>query len=148
MAGDDPQARRAAAVLLLVGTGLVLIGLALLLQQEYVELALDEVALQAQAPAGGPETAPSPLLPEARRHGRLLRQVLFLTLILVLVFAVSTLAFLRWSRKYRRSLMRKPRSPTPSSDVWAMHRLAPEGDAGPPPPPQRPEGDEPPGRGV
>jgi len=147
MAADDPHARRAAAVLLLVGTGLVLIGLALLLQQEYVELALDEASLHAQAPAGGPEAAPGPLLPEARRQGRLLRQVLFLTLILVLVFAVSTLAFLRWSRKYRRSLLRKPRGPTPSSDVWAMHRLAPEGDAGPPATP-RPEGDEPPGRGV
>ncbi len=119
-------------MLLLIGTGLVLIGLALLLRQEYVELAIDEAVLHAHEPAGRPETAPSPLVPEVRRQGRLLRQVLFLTLILVLVFAVSTLAFLRWSRKYRRSLMRKPRRPTPSSDVWAMHRLKGDDDAEPP----------------
>jgi hypothetical protein len=46
--------------------------------------------------------------------------------VLVLIFMVSSLAFLRWSRRFRRMLLRKPHPPTVSDDVWAMHKL-PEG---------------------
>ncbi|HON65166.1 MAG TPA: hypothetical protein PLS23_01620, partial [Phycisphaerae bacterium] len=79
----------------------------------------------------------SPVSPEVK--ARAIWQLLFWLLILTFIFLVSTTAFLRWSRHFRRSLLRKPHEPTPSEDVWAMHKL-PEGaveewtDAGPPGP--------------
>mgnify|MGYP001229591182 CR=1 FL=1 len=61
-----------------------------------------------------------------------------LVVVLIIIFIVSSLAFLRWSRSFRRWVFHKPRPPTPSEDVWAMHKL-PEGalrdwedDGGPP----------------
>ena len=61
--------------------------------------------------------------PAAAAEARVLRYVLFLVIILVGIFFVSAFAFLRWSRHFRRTLLRRPSPPTPSSDVWAMHRL-------------------------
>ncbi len=55
-----------------------------------------------------------------------LKHILFWMVVFFLIFAVSTIAFLRWSRRFRRYILRKPQSPTPSEDVWAMHKL-PEG---------------------
>lgn len=57
------------------------------------------------------------------RKVEILRQATFLLVIIVLVFAVSLLAFRRWSRHYRARLLREPREATDAADVWAMHRL-------------------------
>jgi hypothetical protein len=57
------------------------------------------------------------------RKVEVLRRATFLLVILVLVFAVSLLAFRRWSRHYRARLLREPHGATESDDVWAMHRL-------------------------
>lgn len=75
-------------------------------------------------PDGGASTSP---VSGHKLTPRQLKQVLFLLTVLVLVFAVSVLAFVRWSRRYRRYLLHKSHEPTPSSDVWAMHRV-PEPD--------------------
>jgi hypothetical protein len=54
------------------------------------------------------------------------RSVLYLVVILTLTLAVSLLAFLRWSRHFRRWMLRGPQRRTPDSDVWKMHRLPDE----------------------
>jgi hypothetical protein len=51
---------------------------------------------------------------------------LFLMVVLVGIFLVSSFAFLRWSKHFRRRVLRKPADPTPAEDVWAMHRLPEE----------------------
>ena len=53
----------------------------------------------------------------------LIKQVLFVLMILVSILAVSLLAFRLWSRRFRKILLHKPAPPTPDADVWAMHRL-------------------------
>lgn len=113
MAGVAESSRqRIALVFAGVGLLLVLIGFGLLAHS------------QASIDSGALATRPSPIPPAVK--ARAIRQMLFWLIVLVLVFMVSTMAFLRWSRHYRRSLLRKPKEPTPSEDVWAMHKL-PEG---------------------
>ena len=51
---------------------------------------------------------------------------LFLLVVLVGIFLVSSFAFLRWSKHFRRRVFRGPAGPTPAEDVWAMHRLPEE----------------------
>jgi len=43
--------------------------------------------------------------------------------ILIIVLFVSVFAFLRISRHYRRQLLKKPAKPTPTTDVWKMHKV-------------------------
>jgi hypothetical protein len=57
---------------------------------------------------------------------KMIQQMLFYLLVLVGIFSISIYAFKLWSRRFRQSLFHKPLSPTPSSDVWAMHRLPEE----------------------
>jgi hypothetical protein len=52
--------------------------------------------------------------------------LLLLLLLLFLVFTVATLALVRWSRRFRAVITRRPHPPTPSDDVWRMHRLPEE----------------------
>mgnify|MGYP006908254759 CR=1 FL=1 len=59
---------------------------------------------------------------------RTLKAVLLLVAVLVLIFGVSSYAFIRWSRRYRKWLMRRDADPTPSDDVWQMHRLPDDDD--------------------
>ena len=76
-------------------------------------------------------SSPTTLPAEVVGTTRVARDVLFVALVLLIVFVVSTFAFLRWSRHFRRWMLRKPHSPTPASDVWSMHRVPDEADADP-----------------
>lgn len=117
MAGVEEQHReRIAGVLLLAGVSLILVGAGLLIHQQH------------QLDASQPVLNSATLSPEARvRRAEAIHSLLFLLIMLVVIFAAASLAFLRWSRRFRRWLLRKPALPTPSEDVWAMHRL-PEDD--------------------
>ena len=57
------------------------------------------------------------------------RYVLWGLLLLVMVllgFIVAALAMVRWSRRFRASLLRRRRPATPYDDIWRMHRLPDE----------------------
>jgi TRAP-type C4-dicarboxylate transport system permease small subunit len=56
------------------------------------------------------------------------RAVIYLVL-LVMGLAVCMFALLRLSRRYRERLLRKPDKPTPTPDIWRMHKL-PEDEEG------------------
>lgn len=43
--------------------------------------------------------------------------------VLVVVFLIGSMVFVRASRRYRLSLNRKANAPTDATDVWSMHRL-------------------------
>jgi flagellar biosynthesis/type III secretory pathway M-ring protein FliF/YscJ len=109
----ESNRQRIAFVLMGVGLILTLLGLGLLW--------LQQPAAQPLVPSTQAALAPPPAV-----KAQAMRQALFWLVVLVLVFLVSSMAFLRWSRHFRRSILRKPHSPTPSEDVWAMHKL-PEG---------------------
>lgn len=86
--------------------------------------------VRAQSGESGPDHAitasqPAPT-PDAQILGRTLRNVLYVLLVLVGVFVVSSYAFIRWSRRYKRWLLRQPGQPTPHEDVWSMHKLSAE----------------------
>lgn len=42
---------------------------------------------------------------------------------LIVVLVICIVAFVRISRTYREQLLRAPTPPTPTTDVWAMHRV-------------------------
>ncbi|HSW45998.1 MAG TPA: hypothetical protein VLM89_10550 [Phycisphaerae bacterium] len=130
MAGVDESHRGRIAILLaLTGAGLVVIGLFLTIQHfQQTETLLRRPSTQ----------------PIGRRvaDARVIQTVLFLLLMLVGVFTVASLAFLRWSRSFRRWLLHKPAKATPSSDVWAMHTLPEEHPSSPGDEPPSPEADE------
>ncbi|NLX23470.1 MAG: hypothetical protein GXY55_17605 [Phycisphaerae bacterium] len=127
MAGVDEKSRRwVASVLALVGIGLILAGIALLVQHER----------QLEGPLNPPPTVSI----EHRTAAQAIQRVLVLVLVLFGIFSVVSYAFLRWSRRFRQWLLYKPRPATPDSDVWAMHRLPAE-DEGLDPTEDRP-GDE------
>ncbi len=80
-----------------------------------------------------PTTLPAP----DESTARLLRGLLLWVGLLFAIFVIASLVLLTWSRRYRRWLFgrsddRPP--PTPSEDVWSMHRLPEEesDDAEPP----------------
>lgn len=81
-----------------------------------------------QGPGPGNEAAASQpaTTPDQQALGRTLRNVLYILLVLVVLFAVSSYAFILWSRRYKRWLLRHPTQPTPHQDVWPMHKLPPE----------------------
>lgn len=110
----ESNRQRIAFVLMGAGIVLALLGFGLLWLQQ-----------PAPGPVSSPTTQPAAAL-STSLQARLLRQALFWLVILVIIFLVSTTAFLRWSRHFRRSLARRPHPPTPSEDVWVMHKL-PEG---------------------
>lgn len=60
-------------------------------------------------------------------------------IVLLFIFVVSALAFIRVSRHYRRLLLHRPADPTPTADVWKMHKT--------PPLESNPDDDEPSERG-
>jgi hypothetical protein len=119
MAGVEESSRPRIAILLaLVGAGLILAGLALVIDQF-------RETMDSQQPR------PTAVASRQVVQARAIRYVLFLTIVLVGVFSVATLAFLRWSRRFRRWLLRKPPPATPDGDVWAMHRLPEQANAPP-----------------
>lgn len=57
-------------------------------------------------------------------------RVFSLTLIIVVVLVFAWLVIVVFSRRFRAYLAPPPRPPpTPSDDVWAMHKLPPELEA-------------------
>lgn len=128
MAGVSEENRgRLAGILCIGGMLFVLLGVYLMFQYRF-EL-YESVA-----------SGPGPL-PDNKATARMLQAILFWVLVLIGVFTVCTVAFLRWSRRFRRYLLARPRPPTPSDDVWSMHRLPEEAaasDAKPGQPGQQP----------
>jgi hypothetical protein len=121
MAGVSEENRsRLAGILCVGGLLFVLLGSFLTLQHHF-----DFYELETSGP--GP-------LPDDKATARMLQAVLFWLLVLLGVFMICTLAFLRWSRRYRKLLLARPRPPTPADDVWSQHRL-PEEAAEPDPSP-------------
>lgn len=122
MAGvAEENRRRIAAALCLLGAGLILAGVAVILQH--------------RATVGTEQT----LLSDASANrdnvfvAQAIQKVLLWVLVLMGIFGVSTFAFLRWSRRFRNWLLYRPHPPTPADDIWAMHRLPdePPADTGP-----------------
>ncbi len=112
MAGvAEVHRRRIAMLLVLLGIGLILTGFALIISHQHE---LEE--------ASQPETQPAPREEQARAMGELLVWLM----VLVVIFGAGLLAFLRWSRRYKAWILRNPQPPSPSDDVWAMHRLPEE----------------------
>ncbi len=111
MAGvSETNRKKIASILIALGTGLILIGFLFVLSR----------------PPEEPHTATTRAVLPPHTRALLMRQILFWLIVFSLIFAVSTFAFLRWSRRFRAWMNRKPSAPTPSDDVWAMHKL-PEG---------------------
>ena len=116
MAGVQEENRLRIALLLLgLGSGLVLFGV--LLGAEHYRSAH---AVQVQPVHAAP--APAVHLTRSAEVG-LIKQILFILVVLVSILAVSLYAFRLWSRRFRQMLLHKPAPPTPDGDVWAMHRL-------------------------
>lgn len=57
------------------------------------------------------------------------RQVFFWSVVLLLIFFIAAWVIIRFSLRYRAYIFREKPPPTPSEDVWRMHRL-PEDDEG------------------
>ena len=113
MAGVAEENRgRLAGILCIGGLLFVLLGVFLTLQYQYSQY---ESVLSGPGP-----------LPDDKATARMLQAVLFWLLVLIGVFMICTLAFLRWSRRFRKLLLARPRPPTPADDVWSMHRLPEE----------------------
>lgn len=126
MAGIEENSRqRVALVLVLFGAGLIILGFVLSLNQQ-----------QEMETVTKPVTTMSAEQRSSWAHA--IRQFLFLMLVILGVFSVGTLAFLRWSRRFRRWLLRKPPAATPDGDVWAMHRLPETEEESDEPPSQEP----------
>ena len=111
---DQPNSYRRPLAVGLLLAGVVLLGIAFLLWVRTGE------------PSAGPpaerSTNPASTIVEARQ----LLGLLLLLLVLFLVFTVATLALVRWSRRFRAAITHRPHPPTPSDDVWRMHRLPQE----------------------
>jgi len=131
MAGVEEHNKKSVAlVLLLAGGALVLAGAGVIIYQQHL------VATRGLPPA-------KPVIDDPVPMAAVIQKVLFSLLILVLVFCVTMLAFVRFSRRFRQWLLRRPAPPTPAEDVWAMHQLPPDLDPagygenteGPAPPP-------------
>lgn len=121
MAGVEEENRRRFALLLIaLGGVLILTGISLGIHHHY----LIRVSQELVTPGG---SSPVPAVELDRKtQARIYQQVLFVLLILVGILSVSLYAFRVWSRRFRQSLLRKPAPPSPSEDVWAMHRLPEE----------------------
>lgn len=50
-------------------------------------------------------------------------KVVLLIVGLFMVFVLGGFILIRGSRRYRERLLRRPPPPTPSNDIWKMHRL-------------------------
>jgi uncharacterized membrane protein YidH (DUF202 family) len=114
MAGVEEENRqRIALFLVFVGAGLILAGVALMIQH-YRQIEVHQTLV--------------PPLSEDKRlsDAKVIRHILLLLLVLVGIFSVASFAFLRWSRRFRRWMFHRPQPATPDGDVWAMHRLPSE----------------------
>jgi uncharacterized membrane protein YidH (DUF202 family) len=118
MAGVQEEHRLRIA-LLLIGLGACLIVAGFVLGVQHYDL--DRTA------SGYVQSASLPQVTlDRNQQAKLIRQVLFILLILLTILLVSLSAFRVWSRRFRQLLLHKPAAPTVSSDVWAMHQLPEE----------------------
>jgi hypothetical protein len=97
----------------------------------------------ASAPAVGPSAqSPSPTSRPAKlmqdRRVKRWAKAFSWTAVILLVFAFGAAAIVVFSRRFRDYLIRPSRKPTEYVDVWKLHKLPPESDAGEP---GRPGGD-------
>ena len=100
----EPRCFRTALLIVGLGTGVVIAGLAW-------------SATVASGPAAGP-----PLSSPARAlYGWLL-----VSSLLVLVFFIAAVMTVRWGRRHRTALKHRRPAPTATDDVWRMHRLPEE----------------------
>lgn len=60
---------------------------------------------------------------DSEKAARMAPEMLIGGIVIVVVFLVGSLVFVRASRRYRKSLKRRPGEPTDTTDVWAMHKL-------------------------
>jgi uncharacterized membrane protein YidH (DUF202 family) len=133
MAGVQEENRlRIALMLMALGVLLIFGGILLGVQQYRTVQASQVRPLKAEAPA---------VQLDRDKQVQLIRAVLFVLLVLTGILAVSLYAFRRWSRRFRQWLLRKPARPTPSEDVWVMHRLPEDWVAEVSKPPPGPEPD-------
>jgi hypothetical protein len=95
-----------------------------------VLLTLPAFGLASEATTSAPAGLPSQV---ARWRAVLLGSVL-----LLLVLIVGALAIIRFSRRYRSYILRRPHEPTPADDVWLLHQLPEESESEPEPPPDSP----------
>lgn len=58
------------------------------------------------------------------RDSRLImwRQTFFWSLILFLIFVIGAWAIVRFTKRFRTMILTGPSTPTPSDDVWSMHK--------------------------
>jgi len=108
--------RRVALALTLTGLGLIMCGIILIGVHQYHIATVKGDYYK--------EVAKTENLPLAK----IIRDTLWWLWITVGIFAVGSLALIRWSRRFRKQLLRKPKPPTPVEDVWSMHRLPGESD--------------------
>ena len=111
----EKNRQRVAIALTLCGGGLILGGIILILYHQY------NIKTIGNLYAEGAKARNLPL-------AQAIRYVLFWLLIIVGIFSIGTLAMIRWSRRFRRRLLRKSPPPTEAEDVWTMHRLPTEGN--------------------
>lgn len=106
---SDGKSRRVGLILLV--TGLVLLAIS-------VVIVLDR---SGQSPESAP-LAVRESAPGIARASWLTQAVLLISLVF-LIFVVGTFAMVRFSRRFRAALLGRRATPTPSEDVWQMHRL-------------------------
>ena len=106
----ETNRRRIALALTLCGVGLIVCGAILILYHQY------NLTIIGQPYAVDTKARNLPL-------AKAIRDVLGMLLLIVVIFAFGSLAMIRWSRRFRSYLLRKPQPPTPAQDVWTMHQL-------------------------
>ena len=109
MAGVEEENRqRIALFLVFVGAGLILAGVALMIQH-YRQIEVHQT--------------PVPPLSTDKRlsDAKVIRHILLLLLVLMGIFSVASFAFLRWSRRFRRWMFHRPQPATP--DGASAHRI-------------------------
>ena len=134
MAGVEEQYRRRIAYLLMgVGMFFLLSGVALVVDN-YLDIQSRTIRMQSptthphttQPDTVQPSDTPPVVSAQTKVQANAMQRFLFWLLVLAGIFFIGLLAFLRWSRSYRRWVLHEPASPTPAEDVWAMHRLPDE----------------------
>jgi hypothetical protein len=85
---------------------------------------------QSQAGASSPSEKPRAASAPARKKTdpRVARWIrtLYWSLVLIVILLFAAIAIVVFSRRYRAYLLRGRQKPTPSDDIWAMHKLPPD----------------------
>lgn len=107
---EEHYRQRIGLVLAVLGLILIVGGVLLVIQYQHD---LSEMKSQSQ-----------PVSPERlQKTAVVIQWVLFFCIILILIFLVSLLFLMHWTRRFRAQLFRRKPAPTPVIDVWSMHKL-------------------------